>query len=433
MLPCARKSSTPPIEAVAFFRERQPVRRYTRSTLMRITRKKSPTQDLPVCAVLLAGGRGTRFWPRSRTRTPKQLLNIVGAKTMLRETVDRLSPLVTARNIWVVTNVEQSQAVRRELRAVPAANILAEPVGRNTAAAIGLAAAHLVRKHGDALMAVLPSDAYIAEAPRYRSLVRAALELARTPGNMIVLGIPPTRPETGYGYIERAAVAAHPRGVAAYAVRRFTEKPELAVARRYAASGKYLWNAGMFFWRASTLLENLKKFLPKTHRALLELAATIGTPRYASALRRIYPRLESISIDYAVMEPATRQSAAPRVFVIPAKVGWSDIGSWSAVYELLASNHGAALRSKPGAGRSPRSSAKLAKTSGPNVSAGPFTALDAAGNYFWSPQKFVAAIGVHDLVVVETPDALLICSRAHSQDVAKIVKALEKQRLRALL
>ena len=376
---------------------------------MGITPKKSPGQNLPICAVLLAGGRGTRFWPRSRTRTPKQLLNIVGQKTMLRETVDRLSPLVASRNIWIVTNVEQSAAVRRELREVPAANILAEPVGRNTAAAIGLAAAHLVRKHGDALMAVLPSDSYIADAPRYRSIVRAALEIARTPGNMAVLGIPPTRPETGYGYIERAAVSARPRGIAAYAVRRFTEKPELAVARRYAASGKYLWNAGMFFWRASTLLENLKEFLPKTHRALLDLAATIGTPRYPAALRRIYPRLENISIDYAVMEPATRQSGAPRVFVVPAKVGWSDIGSWSAVYELLAAKSGA------------------------NVSPGPFTALDAEGNYFWSPKKFVAAIGVRDLVVVETPDALLICARDRSQDVAKIVKALEESRLRNLL
>jgi mannose-1-phosphate guanylyltransferase len=392
---------------------------------MSITQKKSATQNLPLCAVLLAGGRGTRFWPRSRTRTPKQLLNIVGQKTMLRETVDRLSPLVASRNIWIVTNVEQSAAVRRELREVPTTNILAEPVGRNTAAAIGLAAAHLVRKHGDALMAVLPSDAYIADAPRYRSLVRAALEIARTPGNMAVLGIPPARPETGYGYIERAAVSTRPRGIAAYAVRRFTEKPELAVARRYAASGKYLWNAGMFFWRASTLLENLQEFLPKTHRALLDLAATIGTRRYAAALRRIYPRLESISIDYAVMEPATRAAGAPRVFVIPAKIGWSDIGSWSAVYELLAA--------KPGGKPSARSSGKPAETSGSNVSAGPFIALDAEGNYFWSPKKFVAAIGVHDLVVVETPGALLICARDRSQDVAKIVKTLEKQRLRSLL
>jgi mannose-1-phosphate guanylyltransferase len=165
------------------------------------------TEALPACAVLLAGGRGTRFWPRSRTRTPKQLLNIVGRDTMLRSTVDRLRPLLSPRDLWVVTNDEQAAAVHRELPRLPAAHVLAEPVGRNTAAAIGLAAIHLVRAHGDALMAVLPSDHYISDAPRYRRLVRAALSLARTPGHLVVMGIPPTRPETGFGYIERGFTA----------------------------------------------------------------------------------------------------------------------------------------------------------------------------------------------------------------------------------
>jgi len=375
----------------------------------------------PTCAVLLAGGRGTRFWPRSRMQTPKQLLNIVGNKTMLRETVERLAPIIPSRNFWVVTNAEQSASVRRELRGVPANQILAEPVGRNTAAAIGLAAIHLARKYGDALMAVLPADSYIADAARYRGLIRAAVELARTPGNMAVLGLAPTRPETGYGYIERGGVFARARGVAAYDVRRFTEKPSLAVARKYIASGKHLWNAGMFVWRASTFLDALERFLPATHAALTELAKTIGTRRYASALRRIYSRLENISVDYAVMEPATRsESRAARkrksagessihVSVIPAKVGWSDIGSWAAVHELRAL--------KPGA----------------NVSAGPIFAADASGNYFWSPKKFVAAIGVHDLVLVETDDAILLCPRERSQDVGKIVKWLEEQKHKHLL
>jgi mannose-1-phosphate guanylyltransferase len=366
-------------------------------------------KSLPVCAVLLAGGRGTRFWPRSRMRTPKQLLNITGRETMLRETVDRLAPLVPLQNIWAVTNVEQAAAVRRELRGVRAAHILAEPTGRNTAAAIGLAALHLAHEHGDALMAVLPSDSFIADAARYRVLLRAALELARTPENLVVLGIPPTRPETGYGYIERAGVAAHPRGVTAYAVRRFTEKPELPRARKYVLSRKYLWNAGMFFWRASTFLKNLQRFLPDTHEALLELGDAIGTRGYDSALRRIYPRLENISVDYAVMEPATRMPGAPCVFVVPAKVGWSDIGSWAAVYELLAARRGA------------------------SVSAGPSFEIDASGNYFWSPKKLIAAIGVRDIVLVETDDALLLCSRERSQDVGKIVKWLEQQKLRNLI
>jgi len=389
---------------------------------MSLTRK-NPVRSvsIPTCAVLLAGGRGTRFWPRSRMRTPKQLLNIAGNETMLRETVARLKPIVPLRDFWIVTNAEQSAGVRRELRGVPAKQILAEPIGRNTAAAIGLAAIHLVRKHGDALMAVLPADSYVADVPRYRKLVRAALDLAGTPGNLVVLGISPSRPETGFGYIERGGVLARPRGTAAYAVRRFTEKPQPSVARKYVESGKYLWNAGMFFWRASTFLENLERFLPGTHAALAELAKTIGTARYMSTLRRIYPRLKNISVDYAVMEPATRLHSGanghrrnsfrpfPQVSVIPARVGWSDIGSWSAVYELLAAKSGA------------------------NTSAGPSFSIDASGNYYWSPKKFVAAIGVNDLVLVETDDAILLCPRDRSQDVGKIVKWLEERKLKRLL
>lgn len=369
---------------------------------------------LPLCAVLLAGGRGTRFWPRSRIRTPKQLLNIVGRETMLRETSARLQPLIPPSNIWVVTHEGQAPAVRRELREVPTSHILAEPVGRNTAAAIALAAIHLAREHGDALMAVLPSDSYIADARRYRGLVRAALDLARIPGNLVVLGIAPSRPETGYGYIERGGRVGAPRGVGTYLVRRFTEKPTLSLARKYVASGKYLWNAGMFFWRVSTFLENLREFLPATYGGLSELGKTIGTRRYAAALRRIYTRLENISVDYALMEPATRRERrgsgtdGAGVFVIPANVGWSDIGSWAAVYELQAKR-------------------------GANVSAGPLFTFDAGGNYFWSPDKFVGAIGVSDLILVETEDAILLCPRDRSQEVGKIVKWLEEKRLLGLL
>ena len=371
--------------------------------------KSSKRASLPACAVLLAGGRGTRFWPRSRIKTPKQLLNIVGSETMVRETMARLAPLFAPRDVWIVTNREQAPAVRRELPEIPPSHVLAEPAGVNTAAAIGLAAIHLVHEHGDALMAVLPSDAYIADAASYRTLVQAALNLARTPGKLVVFGIPPTRPETGYGYIERGDAASSPRGVDAYAVRRFTEKPALPEARKYVESGKYLWNAGMFFWRASTFLENLRRFLPATHDALQELGKSIGTRHYTSALHRIYPQLQNISVDYAVMEPATRDAGQSRVFVIPASIGWSYIGSWAAVYELLAA--------KPGA----------------NVSAGASFMLDAEGNYFWSPKKIVAAIGVRDLVLVETEDALLLCSRERSQDVGKIVKWLEENRLHRLV
>jgi len=370
--------------------------------------------NLPACAVLLAGGRGTRFWPRSRTRTPKQLLNIAGPQSMICETAARLHPLFPPSNIWVVTNDEQISAVCKELPGVSRSHTLSEPAGRNTAAAIGLAAIHLAHQHGDALMAVLPADSYIAKPALYRKVLHAALHLARTPGNLVVIGIPPTRPETGYGYIERGAQGAKPRGRTAYAVRRFTEKPELPVARKYVRSKRYFWNAGMFFWRASTFLENLECYLPATRASLAELSQSIGTRAYDQTLRRIYPTLESISVDYAIMEPATRPSAGAArngggVFVLPAEVGWSDIGSWAAVYDLM-------VESKGG-----------------NVSAGPHFAHDARGNYFWAPNKFVAAVGVHDLVIVETDDAILVCPRSRAQDVGKIVKELELQKRNDLL
>ncbi len=386
--------------------------------------------------VILAGGRGTRFWPRSRTRTPKQLLNIVGRETMLEQTFARLASLIPPSHIWVVTNSEQAASVRRQLPRVPASQILAEPIGRNTAAAIGLAAAHISRHRrrdqpkrrtlnrdgvtpeqmkpdqlsgnieNDALMAVVPADHFIADPARYRKIVRAALQVAAQPGALVVLGVAPTRSETGYGYIQFAGRASRVAGEPVYPVKRFTEKPSLEKARKYLASKRYFWNAGMFFWRVSTYLESLAIHLPKTHASLLGLAETIGTRRYDAALRRTYPQLENISVDYAVLEPASRDKKA---FVLPANVGWSDIGSWESVYELLL------------------------ESAGSNVSAGPLYALDSSGNLFWSPKKFVAAAGVNNFVVVDTPDALLICSRERAQDVGKIVKWLEAHRRRELL
>jgi mannose-1-phosphate guanylyltransferase len=371
-------------------------------------------EKLSTHAVILAGGRGTRFWPRSRTRTPKQLLNIVGKTTMLQQTVERLRPLIAAERIWTVTNAEQVASLRKQLPAPARKKTLTEPVGRNTTAAIALAAIHIQHAaKGDALMAVLPADHYIAQPERYREIVGAALDVACKPGRMVVLGIPPTRPETGFGYIERMEPSFRQDNFPVFPVRRFTEKPELAVAKEYVASGMYQWNAGMFFWRVSTFLEALQKLLPSTYKAMEALAKHIGKRSYESQLKKIYPKLENISVDYAILEKAApagpNGGGTGNVFVIPAEVGWSDIGSWAAVYELLA------------------------KHPGENILAGPGETLGAEGNFLWSPGKFVAAVGVKDLVLVETPDAILICSRERAQDVGKIVKSLEQKKLKRLL
>jgi mannose-1-phosphate guanylyltransferase len=365
---------------------------------------------LPVHAVILAGGRGTRFWPRSRSKTPKQLLNIVGKGTMLEQTVGRFRALVPPERIWTVTNAQQESSLRRQLPAGSRKRILVEPVGRNTAAAIALAAFHIRKAaEGDALMAVLPADHYIQEVAAYQKIVRTALDVANKPGRMVVLGIPPTRPETGFGYIERMEPTIGADGTPVYPVRRFTEKPALETAKEYIASGNYQWNAGMFFWRVSTFLEALHKHLPATFRQLEKLALSIGKAGYKPQLRRIYPKLENISVDYAVLERVTAEAAEPKVMVIPAAVGWSDIGSWAAVYELLANE-----RSE-------------------NIFVGKGHSIDARGNYFSADGRFVAAIGVKDLIVVETPDALLVCPRDRAQDVGKLVKWLEEQKLTDLL
>ena len=374
-----------------------------------------PSERLPIHAVILAGGRGTRFWPRSRTKTPKQLLNIFGKKTMLEQTVARLRPLIPSNRIWCVTNAEQSSALKKQLPAAARKHVLTEPLGRNTAAAIALAAFHIRHAtNADALMAVLPADHYISQAAKYLQIIAAALDVARTRGRMVVLGIPPTHPETGFGYIEQMGDAFESRGFPVYAVRRFAEKPSLEVAKLYVSYGNFHWNAGMFFWRVETFLENLKRHLPTTYAEVEKIAAFIGTRQYEKKLRSIYPKLENISVDYAILERATQQARGPEVFVIPAEIGWSDIGSWGAVYDLNVQ----AGNADPGTG---------------NVFLTPGSALDSQGNLISGPGKFVTLIGVNNLIVVETPDALLICPRDRAQDVAKLVKWLEEQKRGDLL
>jgi mannose-1-phosphate guanylyltransferase len=356
--------------------------------------------------VILAGGRGTRFWPLSRKRRAKQLLALEGKRTMLQQTIARLLPLASAKRFWVITNDHLRNGILKQAPRLARAQALAEPVGRNTAPAIGLAAFILLRRDPDAVIGMFPADHVIADEARFRETVQRGIEIAAAGENIVVMGIRPNRPETGYGYIEAGAESGGARRV-----RRFTEKPELARAREFLAAGNYFWNSGMFLWRAATLANALREHLPRTAALLEQIAATFGTRTFAATFRRLYPKCENISVDYALLEPrSAKGELASNIFCLPADFGWNDLGSWAALHEHRA---GQAAENVVHSERS--------------------FLMDAEGNYLYAPGKFVAAVGVKDLVVVETEDALLITTRARSQDVGKIVKWLDEKKMEKLV
>jgi mannose-1-phosphate guanylyltransferase len=360
-------------------------------------------------AVILAGGRGTRFWPLSRKKRAKQLLALDGKQTMIQQTVARLLPLAPAKKFWIITNEDLRLEIAKQLPKLPKTQILAEPVGRNTAPAVGLAAFLLLRENPDAVIGMFPSDHVIANEERYRETLAQGIRIAAEGPNIVVLGIRPNRAETGYGYIEAGA----PFQTDALRVRRFTEKPNAETAAEFVAAGNYFWNSGMFLWSARTLADAMREHLPKTAPLLREIAETYGTSKFAAAFRRLYPKCENISIDYAVLEPrSAKGEKESNIFCLPADFGWNDLGSWTALHE----HHNA--KSTPAEGN-------LIASSG-------VFALNARGNYVHAPGKFVAAVGVSDLVVVETPDALLITTRQHAQDVGKVVKHLDEKKMTKL-
>ncbi len=344
--------------------------------------------------LILAGGRGTRFWPRSRRTHAKQVLRFLGERSLIQQTVDRLRPLIPPERLWVLTSSPLRAEIMRQLPEVPRNQILAEPAQRNTAPAIGLAAHILQSIDPQAVMGVFPSDHIIAKPAQYLRFVRPALQAA-VQGKIVVLGIQPRWPETGYGYIE------FPKGtqagsLEAIRVRQFKEKPTLRTATRYLKAGNFYWNAGMFFWKASVLLDALREFQPKTATLLASL------PRFKSRgflakMNAAFPRCESVSVDYAVLEKARNV-----VGLATSDFGWNDVGSWNAVYELL-----------------PRDGSA-------NIFRGHALVHDSSGNYVDAEGKLVALVGVKDLVIVDTPDALLIAHRPRSQEVGDIVKKLEQ-------
>lgn len=356
--------------------------------------------------VVLAGGRGTRFWPLSRKKCAKQLLALDGKQTMIQQTVARLLPMAPAKRFWVVTNDDLRSAIVKQLPKLPKAQVLAEPVGRNTAPAIGLAAFLLLRENPLAVIGMFPSDHVIADENRYRQTIERGIKIAAAGANIVVLGIRPNRAETGYGYIE--AGGAH-RGEA-LRVRRFTEKPNAQKAAEFVAAGNYFWNSGMFLWSAQTLADALREHLPKTAALLEEIAAASGTRNFARTFQRLYPKCENISVDYAVLEPrSAKGEEAGNIFCLPADFGWNDLGSWTALHE----HH----------------NTKSAPPDGNLVAGSGVFVLSAHRNYIHAPEKFVAVVGVSDLVVVETSDALLITTRQAAQDVGKVVKHLDEKKL----
>ncbi len=349
--------------------------------------------------LILAGGRGTRFWPRSRKRTSKQVLNVVGETSLIQATVERLAPVIPPERIWVLTNEHLRETIAKQLPGVPKRQIMAEPAQRNTAPAIGLAAHVMRASDPDAVMGVFPSDHVVGKPAAYRTLLKQALKSAAE-GHLMVAGVQPRWPETGYGYVE------FPRGAKPgerAAVKRFHEKPDLKKAKRYVDAGNFCWNSGMFFWRCDALLEQLRQHLPKTATILAALPP-FGSKTFAEKLAQAFPLCENISIDFAVLERAKNVSGIPA-----PDFGWNDVGSWNAVYELL-----------------PRDSCG-------NVTARDSICLDAHNNFVDARGKMVALLGVEDLIVVDTPDALLVTTRDRAQQVGDVVKALEKAKRDDLL
>lgn len=354
-----------------------------------------------IFAVIMAGGVGSRFWPRSRERSPKQVLEIVGNGTMIQNTMKRIEALTTPERTFIVTNKIQKDIIAQQLPTVPTNNILVEPVGRNTAPCIGLAAHWIMRMDPNGVMVVLPADHLIGEIDKFHDVLRRAITVAEQSESLVTIGIHPTHPETGYGYIQYDdSVEFNPYlNEKVFRVKTFAEKPNYETAVKFLQSGDFLWNSGMFIWRASVILDEIQRLLPEVSEQLKKVAQTIGTPEYESVLELSYSKIRSISIDYGVMEKARS------VYVVLADFGWSDVGSWDEVKRLTpVDDNGNAFR-------------------------GTVIARDATGNYVDAGNKLVALVGVKNLIVVTTDDAILICEQGKSQEVKEIVDTLKRKKM----
>ncbi|MBQ6513439.1 MAG: mannose-1-phosphate guanylyltransferase [Clostridia bacterium] len=353
--------------------------------------------------VIMAGGGGTRFWPLSRQKSPKQLLNLSGNGLMLNEAVDRMATVIGKSNIFIVTaDIQAPATIMATQGKVFPRNILAEPDARNTAACIGYAATEILRKYGDGVMIITPSDHYIEDVEALAEIFKTALVTAEEQDKLVTIGLKPTFPSTGFGYIKYdPAITDKVKPVI-----EFKEKPDEETAKKYIASGNYVWNSGMFIWKASLILEKLKEYAPDVYADLKTIGDAMNTPAEQEVLHEVYPKIRKVSIDYAVMEPC---AAKGETLVIPGDCGWNDVGSW----DMMGILH------EPDEHN--------------NVLLGDTVAIDVTNSVVFSQSRIVTALGVDNLVVVETPDAVMVCSKDKAQDVKRIVDLLKDQNRKELL
>jgi len=346
-------------------------------------------------AVIMAGGAGTRLWPISRERLPKTALALYSNQSMFQITVKRLAPLFSPQQIIVVAGAEHAAVLAEQVPEIPAENYILEPEGRGTAPAIALAAIHLITRDPQASMAVLTADHFIGKPKIFRQALAAALTVAQS-DYLVTLGITPNSPSTEYGYIEQGEHFINIDGFEVLKAKRFVEKPDLNTAQAMLEAGNYCWNSGMFIWKVSTILKAFETFMPELYQQVLALRQTIGTKAYFDTLAQVWPGIKKQTIDYGIMEKAER------VAVLPVDIQWADVGNWASLRQLLPQDeHGNAIR-------------------------GEAMLLDCQNNLVFADKRLIAAIGLEDLVVVDTPDALLICHKDRVQEVRQVVERLKE-------
>lgn len=342
--------------------------------------------------VIMAGGGGTRFWPMSRQKMPKQLLNLSGKETMVNETIDRISQVIDKKNVFIVTNICQWKAMAEVTKGrIAPQKILAEPAARNTAACIGYAAMEIIKKYGDGVMCVFPADHYIKAEKTFADILNKAIDVAENEDKLVTIGITPTFPSTGYGYIEFDKSENN----TAKSVIRFVEKPGIEKAREYVAKGSFVWNSGMFIWRASVILKKFEELLPEVYDCIVKIGNAMETYEEENVINEIYPQIPKISVDYGIMEKADN------VVVIEGEFGWNDVGSWDTLGVMYEEDENG------------------------NISKGENIMLDTKNSVIFGNNRLVATIGLDNVVIVETDDAVLVCNKNSAQDVKKVVEILE--------